>query len=113
MDLAIMAGAVSTALFTSSTLPMVWRALRTRDLASYSRGHLVLTNVGNLVHTCYVLSLPLGPVYALHAVHTGTAMLMLIWHLRYVLDEDRDGPASEHDAEPRRTLCEIGSGGLR
>jgi hypothetical protein len=84
MDAATLAGALSTTLFTTSTLPMLVRAARTHDLASYSRAHLLLTNVGNLVHTWYVLSLPLGPAWFLHAFHLLSTALMLFWHLRHV-----------------------------
>ena len=48
-DLALLAGTVSTALFVTSYLPMLVKAFRTRDLSSYSRGNLVLANVGNAV----------------------------------------------------------------
>ena len=37
MNTATIAGAASTLLFAGSTLPMVVRAARTRDLSSYSR----------------------------------------------------------------------------
>jgi hypothetical protein len=83
MNVATMAGVVSTALFASSMLPMLVRAARTRDLTSYSRSHLVLTNVGNVVHSVYVVHLPFGPIWALHAFYLATASLMLIWHLRH------------------------------
>ena len=45
--MAIVAGALSTVLFAASVLPMLIKAARTRDLSSYSRGNLVLANVGN------------------------------------------------------------------
>ena len=44
---AVLAGSVSTVLFAVSTLPMLIKAARTKELASYSRGNLVLANVGN------------------------------------------------------------------
>lgn len=47
MSPAVVAGLASTVVFALSTLPMVARAFRTRDMTSYSRGHLVMTNVGN------------------------------------------------------------------
>ena len=40
---------------------MLIKAARTKELASYSRGNLVLANVGNAVHSIYVLQLPAGP----------------------------------------------------
>jgi len=83
IDLAVLAGTASTALFMVSTLPMLAKARRTRDLASYSFGNLLLANVGNLVHSVYVLSLPLGPIWALHGFYTATSLTMLAWFLRY------------------------------
>ena len=58
-ELSFFAGMTSTTLFVVSYLPMLYRALRTRDLGSYSRPSLVLANVGNVVQAIYVYSLPL------------------------------------------------------
>ena len=54
MDIAVLAGSVSTALFVGSYLPMLLKAFRTRDLDSYSRGNLVLATIGNalVLHLC-------------------------------------------------------------
>jgi hypothetical protein len=82
-DLALLAGTVSTALFVTSYLPMLVKAFRTRDLSSYSRGNLVLANVGNAVYTVYVASLPLGPIWFLHSFYVLSTALMLLWHLRH------------------------------
>ena len=71
MSLAVLAGSVSTVVFIASYLPMLVKAARTRDLGSYSVGNLVLANVGNLVYSIYVLSLPAGPIWALHSFYTG------------------------------------------
>ena len=49
--LALIAGLVSTVIFASSMLPMIVKAVVTRDLESYSLGHLVLVNGGNAVHS--------------------------------------------------------------
>ena len=81
--MAILAGTVSTVLFAASVLPMLVKAARTRDLSSYSRGNLVLANVGNAVHSVYVAQLPAGPIWALHSFYVLTSGLMLIWHLYY------------------------------
>jgi hypothetical protein len=81
MSTATIAGAASTLMFVGSTLPMVVRAIRTRDVSSYSRSHLCLTNVGNAVHTVYIASLPPGPVWLLHAVYSGVAAFMLVAHV--------------------------------
>jgi uncharacterized protein with PQ loop repeat len=80
---AVIAGTVSTAIFAASVLPMLIKAGRTKDLASYSRGNIVLANVGNAVHSVYVLQLPAGPIWALHTFYVITSGLMLLWHLRY------------------------------
>jgi hypothetical protein len=82
-SLPLLAGSVSTAIFVASTLPMLVKAGRTKDLASYSLGNIVLANIGNVIYAAYVLSLPLGPVWALHGFHLGATGLMLFWYLRH------------------------------
>lgn len=79
----IIAGMASTLLYVSSTLPMLSRAFRTRNLGSYSLAHIALTNVGNWVYWVYVVGLPVGPVWLLHGFNTTAAGLMLILYLRY------------------------------
>ena len=74
---------MSTILFASSALPMVIKAIRTRDLASYSPVNLVLANVGNAVHCIYVVHLPPGPIWILHGFYVVTSALMLLWWLRF------------------------------
>ena len=54
---------MSTGLFAMSYLPMLVKAARTKDLSSYSLGNLAITNAGNLVHSLYVFSLPVGPIW--------------------------------------------------
>ena len=81
MNAVTVAGVVSTLLFLGSNLPMVVRAARTRDLRSYSRGNLVMTNIGNAVYTVYVLSLPAGPIWLLHLVYTAVSAFMLLVHI--------------------------------
>ena len=82
-SIALLAGTVSTILFASSALPMLIKALRTRDLRSYSPANLVLANVGNGVHCIYVVHLPAGPIWALHGFYVVTSALMLLWWLRF------------------------------
>lgn len=79
----VVAGMLSTTLFVLSYLPMLVKAFRTRDLSSYSPGYLVLANVGNLIHSVYVASLPFGPIWFLHGFYTASSALMLGWYLRY------------------------------
>lgn len=66
-------------------LPMVVKAARTKDLSSYSLGNIVLSNLGNLIHSVYVFHLPAGPVWVLHTFYLVTTALMLVWYLRYQL----------------------------
>ena len=35
------------------------------------------------MHSVYVISLPVGPIWALHVFYLATSWLMLIWCLRY------------------------------
>jgi hypothetical protein len=82
-DLPIVAGMLSTVIFALSTLPMLRKAFRTRDLRSYSLGNILLANGGNLVHSVYVFALPPGPIWLLHSFYLVTTGLMLAWYLRY------------------------------
>jgi uncharacterized protein with PQ loop repeat len=77
------AGVVSTVIFALSAMPMLVKAARTKDLGSYSLGHIVLANTGNLVHSVYVFSLPPGPIWGLHSFYLVSTALMLYWYLRY------------------------------
>ena len=83
-QVAIGAGVASTALFVGSYLPMLYRALRTRNLASYSRSSLVMANVGNVVHALYIYGLPPGPLWFLHGFYLAASALMLGLHVRHV-----------------------------
>jgi ABC-type Mn2+/Zn2+ transport system permease subunit len=69
------AGITSTVVFAFSTVPMLVKAGRTRDLSSYSLGNIVLVNVGNVVHTVCVFHLPVGS----GAVATPTARQVRRW----------------------------------
>ena len=80
---ATIAGAISTSIFALSVLPMLVKAVRTKDLESYSFPQVLLSNVGNVVHSVYVFSLPAGPIWALHTFYLVSAALMLMWYLRY------------------------------
>ncbi|WP_205835179.1 hypothetical protein [Microbacterium salsuginis] len=77
MDLPMVAGAASTVLFAAANLPMVVKAVRTRDLRSYSGTALVVGNMGNVVYTFYVLSLPWGPIWVLHGFYLVSMGVML------------------------------------
>ena len=79
----VVAGTVSTAIFAASALPMLMKAYRTKDLKSYSLPNIALSNVGNVIHSVYVYSLPPGPIWVLHSFYLVTTALMLLWYLRY------------------------------
>ena len=83
MNSATIAGIASTLIFAGSTLPMVVRAARTRDVSSYSRSHLFMTNAGNAVHTVYIAGLPPGPVWLLHCMYSFVAVFMFAAHVRW------------------------------
>ncbi|GLB68818.1 hypothetical protein [Arthrobacter mangrovi] len=89
IDLAILAGGVSTVIFAGSVMPMIVKAVRTRDLASYSLGNLLLSNTGNLVYAVYVYSLPAGPIWALHGFYILSTAFMLAMYLRHGAFADR------------------------
>ena len=74
----MLAGTVSTVLFAAANLPMLLKAMRSHDLRSYSPSALILGNLGNLVYTFYVVSLPFGPIWVLHGFYLVTMALMLV-----------------------------------
>ncbi|GLI27520.1 hypothetical protein ARHIZOSPH14_17620 [Agromyces rhizosphaerae] len=90
MELATLAGTVSTVLFATANLPMVVKAVRSRDLASYSLPALWMGNIGNLFHTFYVVTLPFGPVWVLHGFYLVTMLAMLAMYLRYRVGSRHD-----------------------
>jgi uncharacterized protein with PQ loop repeat len=87
MDLPVMAGILSTTIFSISTLPMLVKAARTKNISSYSMSNILLSNLGNLVHSVYIFSLPAGPIWLLHTFYLVTTALMLVWYLRYERDK--------------------------
>ena len=82
-NLPVIAGVISSTIFTLSTLPMLWKAFRTKDLKSYSLSNILLSNVGNIIHSIYIFHLPAGPIWLLHSFYLVTTGLMLVWYLRY------------------------------
>ena len=82
-SLPILAGFVSSTIFISSNLPMLFKAFKTKDLSSYSLGHLTLGALGNLIYWLYVVSLPFGPVWYLQVFFTMASVSMLICYLHY------------------------------
>ncbi|MGH3347885.1 MAG: hypothetical protein ACRDO4_12985 [Nocardioides sp.] len=92
VDAGVLAGTVSTTLFVLGFLPMLIKARRTRDLGSYSPGNLLITNLGNAVHSVYIFSLPVGPIWALHTFYLLSTAAMLWWWWRF---HGRQGAPSE------------------
>jgi uncharacterized protein with PQ loop repeat len=82
-NLSVIAGTISTSVFVLSTLPMLFKAFQTKDLKSYSLGNLLLSNMGNLIHSVYIFSLPPGPIWLLHSFYLVTTALMLWWYVRF------------------------------
>ncbi len=78
-----LAGSISSLMFAAGTLPMVFKAIRTRDLRSYSLGNIALSNLGNLVYWIYLAGLPFGPVWFLHIFNTVTTLVMLLLYLHH------------------------------
>jgi uncharacterized protein with PQ loop repeat len=83
VELQLMAGSISSIVFVSSSLPMVVKAVRTRDMRSYSPANIILANVGNLLYWIYVLGLPVGPVWFLHGFNTLVSLVMLLLYLHH------------------------------
>jgi hypothetical protein len=83
LSVPVIAGAISTVIFALSTFPMLYKAGRSKELGSYSLGNILLSNIGNLVHSIYIFSMPMGPIWLLHSVYLVTTALMLIWYLKY------------------------------
>ncbi len=83
MNFGIIAGTISTTIFMMSQIPMLMKAVRTRSLHSYSLTNILMSTGGNVIHWCYISTLPFGPIWFLHSFSSITAALMLIWYLRY------------------------------
>jgi hypothetical protein len=90
----VLAGIASTVIFASSVLPMLVKARRTKDLTSYSLGNILLANLGNVVYSVYVYSLPPGPIWALHGFYLVSTGLMLVWRLRYAHEQVDPSPST-------------------
>jgi len=79
----MVAGSLAGLIFAAASWNMLVKAWRTKDLRSYSLGQIVLNNVGNLLYWLYVTSLPIGPIWFMHAFFTFASLLMLSWYFVY------------------------------
>lgn len=103
MDIPIVAGTVSTVVFAVSNLPMLRKALRTRNVSSYSLTSLVMINAANVVYSLYVFTLPIGPIWALHTFYLVSCAILLVLYLRQQgVRADEPGPSASrtHAGEP-------------
>lgn len=108
MEIKLIAGTISSTIFTLSNIPMLVKALRTRSLRSYSYAYLVMNNVANGIHCLYVYSLPFGPIWFLHGFYTVSALLMLIWYHRYEKRvQRRDLVFGSHEISPLTSIREL------
>lgn len=104
-NLPLIAGFMATGLFAVGTLPMLVKAFRTKNLASYSLGNILLNNVGNIVNSIYIFHLPPGPVWFLHSYNLLITGLMLVWFLQYEGLPDRS--CSSGDRATMRLLSPL------
>lgn len=110
----MVAGTVSTVVFAVSNLPMLRKALRTRDVSSYSLSSIAMINAANAVYSLYVFSLPVGPIWVLHTFYLVSCAIMLVLCLgrakvRSGVPCDVMGEMSDYIAgleEPERDLIE-------
>ncbi|WP_448808596.1 hypothetical protein [Agromyces bauzanensis] len=115
MDIPLIAGTVSTVAFAVSNLPMLRKALRTRDVSSYSLSSIAMINAANAVYSLYVFSLPVGPIWALHTFYLVSCAIMLVLCLgqrrgaarrpiRREAPPEPVGPVSRGARMPRRAV---------
>ena len=94
VNLPIIAGSISTMIFALSTLPMLVKAFRTKDLRSYSLGNILLSNMGNIIHSIYIFNMPPGPIWLLHTFYLVTTAMMLVWYVRYETPRESERQSS-------------------
>jgi hypothetical protein len=102
-SLPVLAGFASSAIFICSNFPMLLKAFKTKDLSSYSLGHLTLGTLGNTIYWLYVFSLPLGPIWFLQAFFTMASVSMLICYLHYEKKWFRFSPLIKNLERPWKT----------
>ena len=94
INLPIIAGSISTMIFALSTLPMLVKAFRTKDLKSYSLGNILLSNMGNIIHSIYIFNMSPGPIWLLHTFYLVTTAMMLVWYVRYETPRESESQPS-------------------
>jgi uncharacterized protein with PQ loop repeat len=82
VDVPLVAGTIATVVFAVSNLPMLRKALRTRDVSSYSLPSMIMINGANVVYSMYVFTLPLGPIWGLHTFYVVSCAIMLVLCVR-------------------------------
>lgn len=107
MDVPVFAGMVAAVVFATANLPMVWKALRTHDVGSYSLGSIVMINGANAVYSLYVFSLPFGPIWLLHSFYLVASAIMLVLCLRQFHARGRAGTPGTPTARPRGRIASI------
>lgn len=60
---------------------MLYKAYKTNDLKSYSLTNLIMALVGDLLYWVYLMGLPFGPVWMLHAFDTFCSLAILYFYL--------------------------------
>jgi uncharacterized protein with PQ loop repeat len=101
-NLPVIAGTISTIIFAFSTLPMLVKAFRTKDMKSYSLGNILLANAGNLIHSVYIFNFAPGPIWLLHTFYLITTGLMLFWYLRYERQQGARRKRNKENMAPYR-----------
>ncbi len=61
-----------------------------------------MANVGNLVQTAYVVTLPVGPIWGLHAFYLVATVVMLLLHVRHASERAAQSRAAESRAAESR-----------
>jgi uncharacterized protein with PQ loop repeat len=77
VDIPLVAGTIATVVFAVSNLPMLRKAVRTRDVSSYSLLSIAMINAANAVYSLYVFTLPFGPIWGLHTFYVISCAIML------------------------------------
>ncbi|WP_353815897.1 hypothetical protein [Agromyces sp. SYSU T00266] len=108
MDVPVLAGTVAAVVFATANLPMVWKALRTHDVGSYSLGSIVMINGANAVYSVYVYSLPFGPIWLLHSFYLVASAIMLALCVRQFRPRGRaEAPGTRDDPRARASGASI------